>query len=133
MKPKQQRGRALMAAVIASAAGVGVIFSAPYAARADPVTTLTNDPNVVSERVSFWDLDQHSTAGAKQALHRIRAAAEDLCGPEPSHGPLELSAEYRHCMAKSVNRAVADLHNPLVAALNGAGGRSVDVLAERGR
>jgi hypothetical protein len=36
-------------------------------------------------------------------------------------------------MAKSVNRAVADLHNPLVAALNGAGGRSVDVLAERGR
>ena len=102
-------------------------------AHAEPVSALTNDPNVLSEKVTFWDLDQHSTAGAKRALHRIRAAAEDLCGPEPTLWKLELGAEYRHCMAKSVDRAVADLHNPLVAALNGAGGRSVEVLAERGR
>jgi len=133
MKTKLQRGRALMAATLASAAGIGALFSAGYCAHADPATTLTNNPNVVSEKVSFWDLDQHSAVGAKRALHRIRAAAEDICGPEPTPSALELGADYRQCMAKSVDRAVADLHNPLVAGLNGEGGRPVDVLAERGR
>ena len=81
----------------------------------------------VSVRVKLADLDLASSAGAAAGLRRIHNAAKEICGPDESFGGFEMGRVYRACVKDSVDRAVARLDNPIVAALNG--GRQSAVLA----
>jgi len=108
-------------------AGALALSSAVAAA---PMLRLTNNPSVVSEKVSLEGLDMQSRAGAKVALLRIHRAASDICGPEPSlKSPDVMKREHRDCMQKAVGDAVAAVNAPMLTALNDGAGPAASVLA----
>jgi UrcA family protein len=74
-----------------------------------------------SESVSYADLDLSTTDGARTLLRRIDLAAQRVCGPEPSHSPLQphLTAFYGSCVRDSVDVTVARINSPLLSAMNG--------------
>jgi UrcA family protein len=83
------------------------------AARADT-------PPQPAAKVAYADLDLSTTDGARALLHRIRHAAQDVCGPEPAHSPLlpRAGASYRDCITASVDAAVAQVGSPALFALH---------------
>jgi UrcA family protein len=85
----------------------------------------------VSVRIAYGDLDLGSPAGAKAMLYRIHTAARQICG-EPTDAQ-EGGVQYRACVDKVMQRAVAKLGSPMVAAQNGmaTGGAKVIVAASR--
>lgn len=82
-------------------------------------------PNEVtaSVAVSFADLDITGAAGAQTLYARIRAAASEVCGPEPGVLDLRESADYNACyqqaVAKAVNRVGSDQLHAVHAAQSG--------------
>jgi UrcA family protein len=66
-------------------------------------------------RVSFADLDLSGPEGAYTLLGRIRGAARQVCGPQPTT-PVDLrdDADYRGCVQDAVVRAVDDVGAPAV-------------------
>ncbi|MGI8841633.1 MAG: UrcA family protein [Caulobacteraceae bacterium] len=75
----------------------------------------------VSVKVFYGDLNLSTQAGAKVMLHRIRHAAETICGPVLGD-PIEVMYEYRPCVSAITNRTVARFDNPIVTALNSGKG-----------
>lgn len=69
--------------------------------------------------VSGAELDLSRHAGAEVMLRRIKTAASALCGPESDRTTLARAALRRACVAEATDRAVAQLGNPQVTALNG--------------
>lgn len=67
--------------------------------------------------VSYDDLNLNSKAGAAVLLARISAAAERVCGPQPSLLDLGSQQVYDRCVKETMDRAVADVGAPLVAEL----------------
>ncbi len=90
--------------------GVATAHAAPSAPAAD----------TASVKVQTADLDLNTQAGAAVALRRIRAAANEVCGGQPDIGDLQPYADYRACMKATVDRTVAAIGNPTLAALNGS-------------
>lgn len=74
---------------------------------------------VRQEKVSYADLNLHSTAGAWAVLRRVRAAAKRVCAPRPADADLDQLADYKTCLHDAVANAVAELGNPRVSALYG--------------
>jgi UrcA family protein len=74
-----------------------------------------------SEAVSYADLDLGTSHGARTLLRRIDLAAKRVCGPEPSHSPLQphVSAFYQRCVMDSVDATVARIDAPLLTAMRG--------------
>jgi UrcA family protein len=74
-----------------------------------------------SEAVSYADLNLATRDGARTLLRRIDLAAKRVCGPEPSHSPLQphLTAFYQRCVMDSVDATVARIDAPLVTAMRG--------------
>lgn len=85
----------------------------------------TQRPNEVttSVRVSYADLDISDAAGAQTLYARIKSAAREACGPEPTVLDLRDAAGYNACyeqaVAKAVNRVGSDQLNALHAARSG--------------
>ncbi|MBV8593874.1 MAG: UrcA family protein, partial [Caulobacteraceae bacterium] len=105
-----------------------LVAGAASARVGDPVR---NDDGSQSVTIGYTDLDLASEAGGHAMLHRIHNAARTACGPEPSE-PLEHRFSYEPCVAKTVNKAVARLGNPIVTALNsGKSASGAFVLASR--
>ena len=99
---------------------------------ASPVFTPTSNPDLNAETVSLTGLDLHSEQNAKLALSRIRQAAKDVCGVPADAGPIWANDRPNNCVIDAVNRAVAELDDPMVTALNsGHGGRSAQLAAGR--
>jgi len=102
---------------------VGVWFAAITTglAHADK-PAITADPTLppAATTVAYSDLDVTTRDGARVLLHRINLAAKRICGPEPSHSPLQPreAAYYRDCVATSVDAAVAKVGSPALLALH---------------
>ena len=69
--------------------------------------------------VSYSDLNVQQSAGAQILYARIDAAAQDVCGPAPSIGALDLRAAYKACVSTAKSQAVASLPFNLMARLEG--------------
>jgi UrcA family protein len=86
-----------------------------------------------SEAVSYADLDLATNDGARTLLRRIDLAARRVCGPEPSHSPLQprLVTFYQECVADSVDVTIARIDSPLLSAMNGEQKTAGAALASR--
>jgi UrcA family protein len=75
------------------------------------------EPNPPRVAVSTRDLDLSRTDGAQTLLRRLRQAASEACGGQPSLGDLAAAGAYRTCMTATMDAAVASVHAPVVTAL----------------
>ncbi|HEY4342503.1 MAG TPA: UrcA family protein [Steroidobacteraceae bacterium] len=62
--------------------------------------------------VSYRDLDLAKSAGLSTLLVRIRAAATDVCSPQPQTNDIPGTNDYKKCMSDAVNTAVTKVNNP---------------------
>ena len=95
------------------------------AAAAQPVGGITvrgtppNDVEVKSQAVRFGDIDANSPDGARILFHRIRAAAEEVCAPQPDQiKNLPEYKDYRdfaRCEVDGIEVAVADVNSPALS------------------
>jgi UrcA family protein len=66
--------------------------------------------------VHFGDLNVDHPAGAAVLYHRIRRAAQSVCGEQESPGSNFISRSWRACVAEAVNRAVIAVDRPALTA-----------------
>jgi UrcA family protein len=100
----------LMLAAVASSATI---------AHAQPVNVMTDADGNSQATVETADLDLSNDSGAHTMWYRIREAAADVCGPEPSQRDLGQTVAYRDCMKKAEAGAVDRLGSTRVAQLSG--------------
>jgi UrcA family protein len=66
--------------------------------------------------VSFGDIDANSPDGARILFHRIRAAAQEVCSPQPDgiRNLLEYTdyQDFARCELDGITLAVADVNSP---------------------
>ena len=74
--------------------------------------------SVVTTTVHLTDADVHTVKGAKIAARRIQSAASFVCsgGNDIIY---QVADDYVPCRERTIDRALADLHAPLVAAALG--------------
>jgi UrcA family protein len=99
------------AAVLAATISVAAITAATPASAA-------SSGDEVSIRVSVADLNMTSETGAREALTRIRRAANELCGGSEFRGSFAEQTERRSCVADTVKRAVAGSNLPTLMAVS---------------
>jgi len=75
--------------------------------------------NVQQVSVSYGDLNLSREEGAQILVGRIQAAAETICGERPYLRDLTGWALYRSCVKHATDRAVASIHEPVVARVYG--------------
>ena len=92
------------------------VLALSLAAGASTASAQTSD--VVKVKVSVAGLNASSERGASIILRRIRNAAAEVCGPEPT-APLDRMAVFQPCVKSVTDHTVASLHNPMLTALNG--------------
>jgi UrcA family protein len=68
-----------------------------------------------SVKVSFEGIDTHSASGAQIMLKRIKTAAGQVCGGEPSVA-LDRQMKFQPGVAQVTQRTVDGLNNPKLAA-----------------
>lgn len=78
-----------------------------------------HDTGTLSVKMKYADLDLTSETGARVALQRIDRAAKTVCG-DLSDDTFDRFYLWGPCVAHATNRAVAQLGNPMVTALNGS-------------
>jgi UrcA family protein len=76
------------------------------------------DDEIVRVSVPVGDLDLTTSAGAERVLDRVERAAVKACGGQPDMRDLEARRAFRDCVARSMDRAVAQLGAPRVTALH---------------
>jgi len=71
---------------------------------------------VKSRAVHFGDIDAYSPDGARILFHRIRAAAQEVCSPQPSgiRNLMEYKdyQDFARCELDGIDLAVADVDSP---------------------
>ena len=117
-----------LTAGLAAAVGLWLVGIA-----AGTATAQTAPDYRASEAVSYADLDLSTTDGARTLLRRIDLAAQRVCGPEPSHSPLQplLTAFYSRCVRDSVDATVGRIDSPVLSAMNGERNTAGATLASR--
>ena len=112
--------------------GLGVVVALWLASVGTAIAQTAPDYKV-SESVSYADLDLGTSNGARTLLRRIDLAAKRVCGPEPSHSPLQphLTAFYDRCVTDSVDATVTRIGSPLLSAMNGEQKPASAALASR--
>lgn len=80
------------------------------------------DPHRVhtSVTVSYADLDLTDAAGARTLYARLKSAARQACGPEPSLRDLRSTTDYATCYHHALNRSVNGVDNDRLHALHAA-------------
>ena len=91
---------------------VATAIVTPALAQPDPIR-----PAVVSKTIHFTDAELHTVKGAKTAALRIRNAAAFVCGGDDI--VYWKADNFMPCREDAIDRAVADLHAPLVSAALG--------------
>ena len=69
--------------------------------------------------IRYSDLDLKSEDGAKAMAARIQTAADAVCGQRPDPMLLDRRAAFDTCHKATVERALDQLHAPLVTAMAG--------------
>jgi len=98
--------------LVALASGVSLLLGAAALAQSPyekPPTTV----------VHFSDLDVTRAEGARVLLGRLQHAARVVCSSAADGKDLKRISLYESCLKESMDRAVADVHAPLVSALYG--------------
>ncbi len=88
-------------------------FGATAAAQPAPVSE-TPDGRLQTH-VEVSDLDLASPQGSAALAHRLRAAAERVCGPEPQLMEFRRRRAYRDCVDQAVAEATSSLHVDLAS------------------
>jgi len=101
--------RALLAGMVGS-----VSLAAQAGAPAQPTLVTTH------VTVQYSDLDIAGTAGARTLYARLRAAAQEACGPTPLVREHREWADYRACHDRALNEAVREVDNKQLYALHAA-------------
>jgi UrcA family protein len=94
----------------AFACGASVLIAAPVFAQ----------PAIGTQRqvvVHFGDLDVTREEGARILLSRLEGATRVACGAASDSRDLTMVPIYRACLQDTMERAVADVHLPLVSGL----------------
>jgi UrcA family protein len=78
-------------------------------------------------KVSYADLDLTDTAGARTLYARLKSAAREACGPEPSVRDLHDTADYRSCYEYALNKAVHGVDSQQLKALHESRARDASV------
>lgn len=115
--------------ITASVAALVVAFSVSALAQEQkPTEIVVQEQRVLppgvevrTKIVNFGDLDATKQEGAHALLVRIRAAAKDVCAPDPGMKDQKLLADYNNCRTHAVDSAVARLNNALVTAEHSKG------------
>lgn len=92
------------------ASGISLLLATPAVAH----PSAGKLPSLV---VQYSDLDVTRKEGAVVLLDRLSHAARRVCNPEPNNKDLDGRTRYEACVKDSMDRAVADIHIPLVSAL----------------
>jgi UrcA family protein len=71
---------------------------------------------ILTQKVSYGDLDLESEQGAKLLYGRLQLAARDVCAPLEGID-LNSQALRRNCLDSALNLAVSKVNKPLVSAL----------------
>ena len=113
-------------------AGLGVVV-ALWVTGVGTAIAQTAPDYKASEAVSYADLNLATSDGAHTLLQRIDLAAKRVCGPEPSHSPLQphATAFYQRCVMDSVDATVTRIGSPLLSAMNGEQKSAGAALASR--
>jgi UrcA family protein len=111
----------LLATIVAAA----LLSTAPHAVQAGGLEDRTG----MRIKVPTADVNLDTDAGAKMLLRRIRVAAETLCGAPSDRWPLSATRAWEACVGATVDRAVGDLGNPRVIAMNAANRREPTLAA----
>jgi UrcA family protein len=106
--------------LVAAFAAIAALASA-VSAQASPTASRSLNPEVISVRVPLADLDLGAKAGAAVALHRIRNAAQSICGNESGFRNLSRHALYNACVDKAAGKALASLDAKIALAQNAPG------------
>ncbi len=69
-------------------------------------------------KVSYRDLDPNSEAGAQLLYHRIRGAAQFVCGEEGRS--LDEQLAWNRCVRTAMSDAVRAVHSPQLSSLDAA-------------
>jgi UrcA family protein len=77
----------------------------------------TNGETIRHQWVYYADLDLRREPGARALLNRIRAAARNVCEPDPSIHDLREQTSYRVCLYEAISGALRRVDNPHVADL----------------
>jgi len=75
---------------------------------------------VPKQVVSYADLNMDSMAGASALYHRIRRAAERVCGGPVDERELSTAARLRFCKEQAVERAVDSINSAVLSSLHRA-------------
>ncbi len=79
-------------------------------------TARAADAGLPTRTVSYADLDISKPAGAKVLYHRIKAAANEVCGYGMS-GDMGSAGRHYDCVQASIDKAVKDVDSPALSAL----------------
>ncbi len=79
-------------------------------------TARAADDALPARTVSYADLDISKPAGAKVLYHRIKAAANEVCGYSVS-GDMGSRQRQYDCVQASIDKAVKDVDSPALSAL----------------
>jgi UrcA family protein len=79
-------------------------------------TARAADDGLPKQTVSYADLDISKPAGAKVLYHRIKAAANEVCGYSVS-GDMGSSRRQYDCVQATIDKAVKDVDSPALSAL----------------
>lgn len=74
--------RIIKASALCTVAAVALATSAPVLAHTPPTATIVgtfDDPDVLTERVSYADLNLASATGEKRLLYRVSRAVRNVC------------------------------------------------------
>lgn len=93
---------------IASCGAFGLLALAPASA-----ATIER----ASQRVSYADLNLDHQAGAEVMLHRIRNAADWVCGDRIGRMSLREHLALRACVRAAMNKGVSDVGRPVLTTL----------------
>jgi UrcA family protein len=107
---------------VAAFAAAAVLTTAAAAQPIGGVTVRGTPPagvEVKTRAVRFGDIDANSPDGARILFHRIRAAAQEVCSPQPDgiRNLLEYNdyRDFARCELDGINLAVADVNSPALS------------------
>ena len=105
-----------MASSPARLAGVGMLAIGATIVQAAFVNAASAGVPTGRQVVRFSDLDLNRNADVARLYHRIRTAAESVCGADPPTGSHLLSNIQRNCLVEAIGTAVAQVHNEQLSA-----------------
>lgn len=97
---------------------VGMVALGASSATAQPPVVVTGNP-APSRIVSFDDLNIASKSGQARLVHRIRAAAKDLC-LENNKEEIEFEAARRSCYKTAISGGFDQMNRAIAARESGA-------------